>query len=406
MPAMSDARTAMMSRTRVIGLWAWFGVATMTILAVVTANGGNSPRTDSVDVAVVVFWLLTPLYALLGVLIALKRPGNRIAWLFLFVSAGLCVEAAADSYLPAVRPDPAGFLDIVAAQWSNIGFWVVIVLPIALLLHVFPDGRVLGPRWAWVRWAAGLAVTAVLVSTVLSEEVTPAYTGADWVVDNPVGITGISGLEYLPAGIAFGVGMWSLMIGGVISMVKRFRRATDVVRAQIKWVGFAITVFALSTVFGLSLLGDYAIALVAISALFVPISVALAITRFRLYDIDRIVSRTVTYAVVIGILVGLFATVVTFPTLVVGAGSDPPAWLVASTTLAVAALFNPLRHRVQRFVDRRFNRARYDAQTVVERFSERVRDETDLGAVTAGLGEVAARVFQPEGVGIWVRERA
>jgi hypothetical protein len=311
---------------------------------------------DSVDLTVVVFWTLAPMYALLGVVISLKRPGNRIGTLFLLISAGLVVEAFADSYLPSARPDPLGFLDIVATLWSNIGFWLVIALPIGLLMHVFPTGRLLGPGWGWVRWSAVLSAVAVIAAAVFSEEISPPYPGADWIVANPIGIEGVNGLEYPLAGIGFGVGIWSLMVGGVVSIVKRIRRSTAVVRAQIKWVGYALLLLLVSSVVGLPVLGSKGVLLIALSALFVPISVTLAITRYRLYDIDRIVSRTVTYGVVALVLGGVFALLALAPTLMLGAAEfeETPAWLVAMTTLVVFALFSPVRDRVQRRVDRRF----------------------------------------------------
>jgi hypothetical protein len=392
------------SRATVMVLWAWFAVVLLVVVSVIVVNGGNAPRIGEVDLTVVVFWTLAPLYALLGVVIATRRPGNRIGILFLLVSAGLCVEAAADSYLPAVRPDPAGVLDVAATQWSNIGFWLVIVLPIALLLHVFPDGRLLGPRWRWVAWAAVLAAVTLVLAVVFSEQLSSPYPGADWVIDNPIGVTGVKGLEFPPAAIAFGIGMWSLLIGGVVALTKRFRRSTAVVRAQIKWVGYALLLFMLSTIVGLAVLKSAGILLNALTALFIPVSVTLAITRFRLYEIDRIVSRTVTYGVVVAVLAALFGILAALPTLVVGAeqGGETPAWLVALSTLAVAALFTPLRRRVQGIVDRRFDRARFDAQSVVENFADRVRDETDLETVAAGLGRTAGDVFRPESIEVWI----
>jgi hypothetical protein len=221
-------------------------------------------------------------------------------------------------------------------------------------------------------------------------------------------VTGVTGLEFPPVAIAFGISMWSLLIGGVVSMVKRFRRSAADVRAQIKWVGYALVLFMVSATLGLAVLQSAGILLNALTALFVPVSVTLAITRFRLYDIDRIVSRTVTYGLVALVLGGLFALLALVPTIVLGAAefADIPSWFVALTTLVVFALFSPVRRRVQRRVDRRFNRSRYDAEAVVEGFARETRDQTELARVTVGLGVVVGSVFQPGSLDLWLHRDA
>jgi hypothetical protein len=198
-----------------------------------------------------------------------------------------------------------------------------------------------------------------------------------------------------------------LFVASVVSLIVRLIRSEGVERQQLKWFLFAGTLVVLSLVVEslMDFLDDGPIpfwvdALSTVGIVLLPVSMILAIFRYRLYDIDRIISRTVTYAVVVALLAGIVALVATF----VSTQFDEPL-VVAATTLGVAAVFNPLRRRVQRVVDRRFNRSRYDAERVMDEFAATLRDETDEGAVVDGWRGVVYETMHPSSVGVWVKHQ-
>lgn len=225
-----------------------------------------------------------------------------------------------------------------------------------------------------------------------------------WKIANPIGL--LPAQLFDPVLEVIGVANWVVAIGGVVALVVRFRRSSEVVRAQIKWVVFAAVLFVplfvivgfaddSSTLFGLAFL--------AVLLVF-PVAIAAAITRYRLFEIDRIISRTVGYALVVAVL-GLVYVVgaVWLPTRIMG---EQPQLFVAGSTLVVAALFNPVRRRVLSWVDRRFNRFQYDAQQVVDSFADRLQDGLDVGQLTDESVAVVTEVMRPDMVGVWVQSQA
>jgi hypothetical protein len=227
-------------------------------------------------------------------------------------------------------------------------------------------------------------------------------------VDNPIGIPGVPNPEYgWTSGLTF-----LLLIGfallAAVSLIVRYRRQRGVERLQIKWFAFAVVnVIVLMTAREI-LEGSVPIPpviwdlLFGVSVLALPIAIGASVMRYRLYEIDRIVSRTVSYALVVGLLAAVFFVVVTALTSVLPGGSD---LAVAASTLAVAALFNPLRRRIQLWVDRRFNRSRYDAQKVMNGFASSLRDRVDPDAVVDGWVGVVSETMHPSAAGVWVRGR-
>jgi peptidoglycan/LPS O-acetylase OafA/YrhL len=214
-------------------------------------------------------------------------------------------------------------------------------------------------------------------------------------VSNPWGIEGFMGPDW-PLLLAM-----AMALPAAVSVFVRWRRSVGVERQQMKW--FFLAVVGLLVAF-LIAFADFNQALneilFATGLTGVWVSIAVAVLKFRLYDIDRIISRTVTYALVVGLLVGGVAAAATLA----GAQFEEP-WVVAATTLAVAAAFNPLRRRIQRWVDRRFNRSRYDTEQVMDGFAESLREEVDSKHVIEGFLEVVGDTLQPVGIGMWVRDR-
>jgi hypothetical protein len=201
-------------------------------------------------------------------------------------------------------------------------------------------------------------------------------------------------------------------LGTIASVILRFRRARGDERQQIKWFTFAIAILALSVILfplletlGIFVVGGEPVGFIVpfLGLLTVPLSIGVAILRYRLYDIERIISRTFSYAIVTAILGATFALLVLLPPVLVG-GDSVPDYVIAVATLVVAALFRPVRRRVQDAVDHRFNRKRYDAEHTIEAFTARLREQVDIDALGAELEDVVGRTMQPSHVSLWVRE--
>lgn len=369
------------------------------------------------------FALSIALLGVVGGVVILKQPGNRIGLVLALagMSGGLAGLGAGLGAGDATRDALLGntFLDagpvrLVFVALSSAGFFTFAAMTLGLLPLLFPSGTVPSPRWRWVArvLVAGTAAMAVLglFAPELCQNPDAAVTDgseAAICVANPIGIPGLPPAESVLVLVVF-----PAMLASMVSLVVRFRRSRDVERLQIKWLTLSLVALLavvllealLLEVIGLesSLLLGSSFDLLGLFMSMVPISIAAAILRYRLYEIDRLISRTATYGLVLGVLGSLFGLAVTLPTVVWG-GEDTPAWVVAGSTLMVAALFAPLRRRVQGVVDRRFDRARYDAQRVVDGFGVLVRDATDLGEITGALGRVTAQVLGPRSLGVWTR---
>ncbi|HEV3292969.1 MAG TPA: hypothetical protein VG123_28675, partial [Streptosporangiaceae bacterium] len=286
--------------------------------------------------------------------------------------------------------------------------WILLFLVLPLVVLLFPDGR-LPSRWRMVLWGY-LAICALLIAALLGFGAwdmagTPiVVTGKGQFVSNP-GPSGAAGIAFVILLAAVPV-FWALFVA---RQVLSWRRATGERRAQLKWLmaGSALTIAGLAGgfLFGTSSF-PLATALSNVSLVVgvfsLPVSICIGILKYHLYDIDRIISRTLAYAIVTGLLIGVYAGVVLLATRVLSVTS-PVA--VAASTLAAAALFSPLRRRVQRAVDHRFNRARYDADKTVAAFAARLQDAVDLDTVRADLSGVVHRALEPAHVSVWISHR-
>ncbi|HVQ89131.1 MAG TPA: hypothetical protein VMT88_13230 [Actinomycetes bacterium] len=336
-----------------------------------------------------------------GLLLSIRRPANSIGWIYLATWLGVTLIVWVGAYATWATVTHPGGVGGTPAVWLNNWLWV----PVTGVLFVyqfllFPDGHLLNPRWKPVAWAGGI-VTAVW-------SVMFAFEGADYTdasgdsATNPYTPTSV--VEFFNVGrnvlaLAFLV----VLVLSVTSLVLRFRRSAALERAQIKWLmlaGFAFGLFfALPADHGT---GNWVDILAGFVWALLPVTVGLAILRYRLYDIDRIISRTATYLVVTGILLLVYVAVVTAVSQIVPDSSD---LAVAAATLAAAAVFSPVATRVRRAVDRRFNRARYDAEHTIDAFAARLSGGMDPGLVTADLLAVVDGTLEPAQTGLWVRTR-
>jgi hypothetical protein len=330
-------------------------------------------------------------FATVGALLAWKRPGNPIGWLL--SATGLAYAVGAFSILLAHFSRTLTLANWLGWIWLlGLGLCVFVVL-------LFPSGNLPSRRWRPVAWAAG----AGLAGWVLGNAFAPTLITADQPVPNPVGVTGAPGkLFTVMAGGGAGL-IAATGLAAVASLAFRYRRAGTAERAQLKWLVYAgavIVVAALASVLVPSSNLQNAISTGAIAL--VPVAIGIAVMRYRLYDIDRVISRTVAYAIVTGLLAGVYAGLVLLATQVLRLHA-PVA--VAAATLAAAALFTPVRRRVQRVVDRRFNRVRYDGDRMVEQFAAGLKDAVDLETVRADLAGVVSQALEPVHVSVWVNER-
>lgn len=381
-------------------LWTWFGLVAVLSVTLFLLGGYQSQGFSAALSAAA--WLLLPVvYTGLGAVIATRDPGNRIAWILLVVGMGVLVDGAVQP-LVAEAPMSPTFLDYLALFLSN-SMWVFIFFPLFLMLYLFPTGRFLGRRWKWAGWLTSAMLIGFFTLGAFIE--TWSAPSDEWAIANPIG--------FIPDpiwdgvfNIVLGLGLITLPVGGFVALMVRFRRSAVVERAQIKWVLYAALVFALGYVaavvsaqvlvagFGDLVIGN----LFALSLIILPISITAAITRYRLFDIDRIISRTLSYTVIIALLGALYFGVVTL------VGTLLPtqnALAVAGSTLAVAAAFNPFRRRVQRWVDRSFNRSAYRAEVVTDEFAARLRESLTADDLAQLWLRTVSEFLQPTASGVW-----
>jgi hypothetical protein len=351
--------------------------------------------------------LLGVLVAALGLLIARRQPGNRIGLLLTGFGALLVFYEDAARYSVADYDVhhgtlPLGFPAVLIASelWSGL-----FLLP-PLIILLFPDGT-LPPRWRMVS-RAYLALCSLIIAILLGsgawqiQGTRIAVQSNGQLVDNS-GPSGALGFVLLIAFLAVPVFWASFVTRQILS----WRRATGERRAQLKWLmaGSVATVIGLAGTFLLQsftgLLGALDNVMLGLGIFSLPVCITFAISKYHLYDIDRIISRTLAYAIVTGVLVGLYAALVLLATRLLSF-QTPVA--VAASTLVAAALFNPLRHRVQLRVDRRFNRTRYDADQMVAAFAARLKDTVDLDSVRDDLAIAVHQALMPAHVAVWIKQ--
>jgi hypothetical protein len=397
--------------TRTVRLIPWVALGVSAALAAVAVALGvrGSDGTDLVVFLTIA--VLGMVFGVTGALVASRMPGNLVGWIFcvlalLFESSGL-----ADAYIAYGDGTSAPLPGAVWVAWGSQWFLNVSSPTLILLCFLlFPTGRLPSARWRPLVWVvAGVAVVCA-ASAALAPGDLPDYP-----FENPVGVGSAAALRTL-ASASLLVLIVPLMFVSAASLFVRLRRASGVERQQLKWFAYAaaLLAFELATVNVLgALLGrtledevselvPFLVFLVALSGM--PVAMGVAILRYRLYDIDILINRTLVYLTLTVSLVLVYVGVVVllqqlFRTL---AGSDSQLAIVVST-LAIAALFGPLRRRIQSFIDRRFYRSKYDAARTLESFSTRLREETDLDRLGDDLVSVVRETVQPAHTSLWLR---
>jgi hypothetical protein len=341
--------------------------------------------------------------ATVGALVASRRPRHRVGWLLVALGLSNAASGLAFSYSryglvarPGALP-AAGYL----AGFANGAVFLSLSLT-GFVLLLTPTGKLPSPRWRWwARVQVAALVVAFLTSALAPMPLYPEYPE----IGNPLGV---AALADGPLTAAFPVGALLILAGlmaGAVSLLSRFRRAHGLERLQLRWLAMGAALAAVALLVALTALvveGDGVVlqAAVGICVALLPLATGAAILRYRLYDLDRIISRTLAYGLLTVLLGGGYAVVVLGLGQLLGRDSS---LVVAGATLAVAAVFQPARRRIQQAVDRRFNRRRLDAARVIQAFSTRLRDQVDLDGLTAELQAVVEQTMQPTRASLWLR---
>jgi hypothetical protein len=353
-------------------------------------------------------------YAGIGAYLALRRPTNSIGWLLLAAGWGLGLgTVTVRSSLVALETSRLDPVEAFTA-WANGWGWALAFVAIFGIAVVFPGGRLpSGPaRWPSIAGLAGLTTLATALAVGPEINVTVPELGRAFDVPNPFAVRPDAAVwDLVPDPATLFVMMFGFVVVGFVYLVVRGRRSTGVERLQMRWliagvacVAVASSIWAVVTVL---LVIDSPLTSIGLLVAYtmVPIAIAVAVLRYRLFEIDRLISRTIAYAVVSVILVGVFVCGVLLLSTALTSVAGGQTIAVAGSTLIAYALFQPVLRRVRRDVDRRFDRARYDADRTVGAFAERLRQETDMETVTDDLAATARRAVAPSSMALWLRSR-
>jgi hypothetical protein len=411
-------RTLLFALARVAG---WLTVplyvaGTCTFFLLERSAGLWSEATPVENVQGVVLDVGFGAFAVVGAILVAKRPTNLIGWIMAAVALMVAIFNAGGVYATYVmltrgQPDALAVFGAWTANW----YWfLMLALALIYLPLLFPDGRLPSRRWLPVAVLAGIAMLGFVLPRALAETL-PVNEAPGYRIDNPIGIEGLGPIENLPIlGVLLNGVLIVAFVGAAASVVVRLRRSVGVERQQMKWFAYVTVVFvggsivasAIGEVTGVRRLEDISFVLSLVALVGLPIAVGVAILRYRLYEIDLIINRTLVYGSLTAMLAvvyfgGVTATQAIFRALT-SQGQQPQLAIVVST-LVIAALFNPLRRRIQSFIDRRFYRRKYDARKTLEAFSAKLRDETDLDALSDDLTRVVRETMQPAHVSLWMR---
>ncbi len=406
----------MSSRAAAWAAWSMWALAltSFVVTGVLRFLNASTPTVDPRTPLVLDSWylLLFMSFATVGALVASRQPGNAIGWIFCYLGLSFPLAGAGEEYAlyalvtePGTLPGGEGLVWLAALLGGPIIFAVF-----AVIFLLFPEGRLLSRRWRLVVW---LDLIAVVCLVAWAFEPGPLGNLGLVRIANPFGVEGLATL----LGKLGMVGLFmtlAVAVAGGISLVLRFRRAWGVERQQLKWFAFSGVVFC--AVFAIGPVLWYLpespgtewvwTVLFLVGASTIPVAVGIAILRYRLYEIDLIINRTLVYGALTAMLVGVYVgSIVVLQGLLraLTGQEQQPQLAVVISTLVIAALFNPLRRRIQSFIDRRFYRSKYDAAKTLEAFSAKLRDETDLDALSDDLVGVVRETMQPAHVSLWLR---
>ena len=374
-------------------------------IACVLAGAALSLGGDNLSGSAVFFGLVLTLVvatSVVGGLVASRQPENAIGWIFCGFSAFRALSALAAGYAEVAPHEASTGLGRIAA-WIFNWSWVSLFTLVVFVLLLFPDGRLPSPRWRAAAWSGAVGSLALTVGSA----VTPGTLEDVPTATTPVSLDEAVAVAITVAGAALTA---VALVAAVASVFVRYRAGAGPARQQIKWLGVAAVVTLACVVAGLTAwaLGAAAAgyALILGSVVAIPHSIAVAMLRYRLYDVDRVISRSLTYGLVTILLAAAYAALVLAGQAVFSSLAGGSDLAIAISTLVVAALFLPVRRRVQAFVDRRFYRRRYDASRTLEAFAVRLRRELDLDTLSSDLRGVVADTVQPAHVSLWLRGEA
>ena len=365
----------------------------------------DTPADQDTSLSAVGFFLAFLVFPVVGAAIVSKRPANAIGWLFLFIGLDFAVSDISSRYADyALFANPGS---LPAGEWAGwLTGWLdpVVFASIMLVLLLFPDGRALTPRWRPVVWF----VIAVVVAGVLWNALKPKEIFPDSLpIENPAGVQWLGDHLGFVDQIVF-LGFASGVVLSVTGAVLRFRRSTGIERDQMKWLALAAMLLIAGFVAAVFLslvdatrIGDL---LIGLGFAAVPVAVGIGVLRYRLYDIDRVISRTLSFAFVTAALGAAYVGLVLLGQSLFSSVAGGGGLVVAVSTLVVAALFLPVRARVQGFVDRRFYRSRYDAERTLAVFGSRLRQQVELDGLSEDLLLAVAETMQPVSASLWLND--
>jgi hypothetical protein len=373
--------------------WGLWGLAVGLIGAALAVNAALVVRAWEGALAV-----LSLVFITVGAYLGGRRPGNAVGWLLLGWGVVMAFGSFTGAYVDrGVVRDPGSLPGPEWAAWAEGVVWHPAFALLAFLLLLFPHGRLPSRRWRPFAWLAVAVYASLSLSAALSPKaVRLYYPEVTPPVNLPVAPVADTAFDWLLGGQLL------VLFTALASLVLRLRRAPGEERQQVKWFVYTVvTVVVAFVATTLALGAGYLFPLFGL----VPVAVAIAVFKYRLYEIDRLINRTLVYALLTALLVGVYAGLVFLLGRLLDPATGDSALAVAASTLAVAALFQPARRRLQELVDRRFNRRRYDAALTVERFSGRLRDQVDLDTLSAELLTVVDQTVQPASASLWLRRR-
>jgi hypothetical protein len=353
-------------------------------------------------------------YATVGAILVIKRAGNGIGWLltaiaWVFALGFLPVRATVEELQTLTAPPIV--LAVAWFRWSTLPLAFALVASLAV---VFPTGRLPLGRWRWPTLLILLAMAAIALAGLLWPVLQGRPEGADSAIlmPNPLLVLLLGRLDGGPGSVPDSAGpvTFALLIVSFVSLLARYVRSDGIERLQLRWLVTGLAAVALAVPVGyllFALFGSVIEGLAWLPAIIAftlpPIAIGVAVLRYRLYEIDRIISRTIGWAVVTGVLISVFAVAVVALQTVLARFTEGQTLAVAASTLAAFALFQPVRRRVQSAVDRRFDRARYDGQRTATAFADRLRDQVDLDGVEADIAGTVESALRPSSTGVWIR---
>jgi hypothetical protein len=360
----------------------------------------SDPTADDNLATLFAYGLFVLSFMTVGALVASRRPANPLGWILCLAGLAYAVGGVSASYAGSVEGDVDRDFLIALADWLSGWVWMAGIAPaVTFMLLLFPTGHLPGPRWRPVAWLSGAALAAVVLGLAFSPDLETESGRA-----NPVGIGGMEVIAAIGA-----VALLPAALASIASVGLRFRRAGAEERRQLMWLtytGALVAVVALGMLVAESTVGtsdNFSNAVISAAVAALPVSIGIAILRYRLYDIDVVINRTLVYGALTATLAGAYIGSVLLLQLALSPLTEQSDLAIAGSTLAVAALFRPARARIQELVDRRFYRRRYDAARTLEAFGAQLRDEVDLDRLAVELRTVVRDTLQPREVSVWLR---